>query len=532
MNIITDDWMPVTLRSGRSTSISPAGIASRDDPPIRLAFARADWNLAGLELLIGLIYLVAPPADEDDWHELSGSHNVGPLNERLRRLAPWFHLDALEGPRFLQDMERIDGNLLPCDRLCIDAPGENAIKGNTDLLVKRTQGLVFSRSTAAIALYSLQQFAPNGGSGNRTSMRGGGPMVTLVEPTPDATLMEIVWANVPDGEPIDVANSEAVAEALPWTASTRTSGKPNSAVDAPERRAIGPSAQVFFGMPRRINLAFGDTSAECALSGACDERPVIGFRQVKHGTNYGQWLHPNTPYYRVKQGSEPLPVHPKPGRFGYRHYRGTVLRDDRSSLRSRAACVDTYERERDDTRPARLIVGGWAMDNMKALDFVMSLEPVPLSRLTDDAEARAIRAIEAAEIIGGNLSVALKNALGIDPKATDPVSTSRQRFYEETDGAFRELLHALITDPESSVATDVWRKALGKVALRLFDGETKNLIVSVSPERARKILEARRMILAATGGYSKSGKSLFVLLDLTPPRKAGEKLQSTENSSE
>ena len=523
MNIITDEWMPIVRHSGAPATIAPAEIASRDDPPVRLAFARPDWNLGGLELLIGLMYLAAPPKGEDDWHERAGTHEPDALSGRLRPFVPWFDLDAPDGPRFLQDLDSFEAGLLPCERLFIDAPGEKTIKDNGDLLFKRTPGLVFSRASAAIALYTFQQHAPSGGAGNRTSMRGGGPMVTLVEPRPGATLMEIVWANVPDGKPLDPSDEAAVASALPWTAPTRTSGSVGSGVQPPEDRGVGPSPQVYFGMPRRIRCEFGDERTACDLTGVVDERPVVGFRQVKHGPNYGQWTHPNTPYYRVKAGSESLPVHPKPGRFGYRQYRGIVVRDTESGLRTRAACVETYERERDDgNQPARLIVGGWAMDNMKALDFLLATEPAPLSRLSEEAQSRVVRAIEAAEIVGGNLAVALKNALGIEPKAADAVSSTRRRFYEITDVPFGALLRALTGDAADDTATDDWRRALGRAALGLFDGATTALVPTVAPERAREILDARRLILSAVGGYSKSGRNLFQLLDLSPPEKSGK----------
>jgi len=529
MNIITDVWIPVVFRSGETGTVAPSSLARLDDPPTRLAFARADWNLAGLELLIGLTYLADPPIDSDDWRKRTGTHREEELADRLAPLAPWFSLDASKGPRFLQDLEPLGGTVLPCERLCIDTPGEKTVRDNGDLLVKRTPGLLLSRATAAIALYAFQQFAPSGGAGNRTSMRGGGPMVTLVEPKAGASLMDIVWANVPNGRPLDPTDGAAVAAALPWTAPTRTSGSPNSKIHEPESNSDAPCAQVYFGMPRRIRVEFGDKSAHCALTGISDDRPAVGFRQLKHGPDYGQWTHPSTPYYRMKQGAEALAVHPKAGRFGYRQYRGIVLKDHGSNLRTRAACVETYERERDDRRePARLIVGGWAMDNMKALDFVLSAEPAPLSSLSELAEGRVVRAIEGAEIIAGNLSIALKNALGVEPKATDVVSSIRRRFYVDSDDAFRKLLRTLTNDPDDLTATDLWRKALLRIALAFFDGSTRDLVPIVAPERAREILDARRLILVSGTGYSKSGEKLFGLLDLTLPEKKGKKPKDTE----
>jgi CRISPR system Cascade subunit CasA len=104
-----------------------------------------------------------------------------------------FSLDG-EGPRFLQDFSPLGGEPRPVEALFIEAPGANALKLNTDLLVKRERIRVLSRGSAAMALYTLQQFAPSGGAGHRTSLRGWGPLVTLVVPgAPDNDRPLTLW---------------------------------------------------------------------------------------------------------------------------------------------------------------------------------------------------------------------------------------------------------------------------------------------------------------------------------------------------
>ena len=115
-------------------------------------------------------------------------------------------------------------------------------------MVKRDRYAGLPLPTAAMALYTLQAHAPAGGAGNRTSMRGGGPMVTLVRPRGGETpLWSLVWANVPEGRPLapdDLA-------ALPWMRSTRTS-ETGATVEQPAADHDPPEA--FFGMPRRLRL--------------------------------------------------------------------------------------------------------------------------------------------------------------------------------------------------------------------------------------------------------------------------------------
>jgi hypothetical protein len=53
--------------------------------------------------------------------------------------------------------------------ILIDGSSEESDKRNLDVMV---DVVGFSPSTAALALYVLQQFAPSGGRGHRQSMRG------------------------------------------------------------------------------------------------------------------------------------------------------------------------------------------------------------------------------------------------------------------------------------------------------------------------------------------------------------------------
>ena len=98
--------------------------------------------------------------------------------------APFAHAFALDGdgPRFLQDLEDLVADAEPIERLLIEAPGECTNSENTDLMVHRGRVISLGRATAAIALYTFQSWAPAGGAGNRTGLRGGGPLITMVMP--------------------------------------------------------------------------------------------------------------------------------------------------------------------------------------------------------------------------------------------------------------------------------------------------------------------------------------------------------------
>ena len=212
LNLISDPWIPVRRRSGRDT-IRPDQIAEPD--VLRPDWPRPDLNLACYELLIGLVYLAHPPNGSDD---RTHPPDAATLRAAMKPLAPAFNLLG-DGPRFLQDLELLEGNGNPPEMLFIDSAGDSTAKKNADLMVRRGRYPTLALPLAAMALYTLQAFAPSGGAGNRTSMRGGGPMVTLVKPAEEG----LVAAGVGERAEGRAARSRTIWTALPWMRATETS---------------------------------------------------------------------------------------------------------------------------------------------------------------------------------------------------------------------------------------------------------------------------------------------------------------------
>ena len=80
------------------------------------------------------------------------------LDAAFEPLAPAFQLDG-DGPRFMQDFDNLDGAGNRVAGLLIDAPGDNTIRRNTDILVKRGQVTTLCRASAAMALFTLQAYS-------------------------------------------------------------------------------------------------------------------------------------------------------------------------------------------------------------------------------------------------------------------------------------------------------------------------------------------------------------------------------------
>jgi CRISPR system Cascade subunit CasA len=322
-------------------------------------------------------------------------------------------------------------------------------------------------------------------------MRGGGPLVTLVEPRPGCALWEMVWANVPCGAPREPGG-------LPWMRPIRVSEKSQEIHETPET-----AIEAFFGMPRRLRLVFEDGR-------------VTGVIQRPYGTNYGLWRHPLTPYYRVKPGEAPLPVHPRAGRFGYRNWLGVLAQaQDNEGLRERAAALDEYDgRVREGEQvAARVIVAGWAMDNMKPLDFTLSVQP--FVSLPGDA-ARMLRGlVEAAEQAG----LALRTAL--DPVLAGGAAreAEREAFHTGTEAAFRDRFHELGAGEAPEDVARRWLKDLRGEALARFDALALPGLDQRETDVIECIVGARRLLLATFVGYGKYGEALFGKLELERPAK-------------
>ena len=326
------------------------------------AWPRPDLNLACHELLIGLIYLACPPQDEDCPPCTCLIRR--PFGRRMAPLASAFNLLG-EGPRFLQDFDPLEGTPNPPDMLFIDSAGDSTAKKNADLMVRRCRYEALPLPLAAMALFTLQAFAPSGGAGNRTSMRGGGPLVALVRPKGEG-LWPLIWANVPYG----AALQPDELSLLPWMRPTVTSK--SGQVVVPEGDPMdAPPPEMFFGQPRRLRLV-------------ADGDAVTGVIQRPYGTNYAQWVHDLSPYYEDAKG-QVLPMHPKPGPFGYRNWRGVILQSDKHR-RPR-----NLKRHLDQMTPGTprvdLIVAGWAMSNMKPLGFPL----VGTTGISSDVRSGTVR---------------------------------------------------------------------------------------------------------------------------------------------
>ena len=489
LNLITDPWIPVRRESGRDPGIRPDQIAEPD--VLFPDWPRPDLNLACLELLIGLVYLACPPKDAKDWK--TRQPDADALRKALEPLAPAFNLLG-DGPRFLQDFESIEGESKTPDILFMDSAGQSkeTLKKNVDLMVKRDRYLALEPKLAAMALYTLQAFASGGGPGHRTSMRGGGPMVTLVRPQ-DKGLWSLIWANVPQGESL----SENKLEELPWMRPTSTSEKGKGPTTPPEGEL--PHPEVFFGQPRRMRLV------------ADDKGNVVEIIQKNLGTNYESWVHPLSPYYRNAQ-AQLLPMHPpKDGVFSYRNWHGVVLRDNENI---RARCLERFIHEREN-EDCHLVVGGWIMDKATAVDFLWA--EAPIFHLDSNGEEMAERLVTAAEQAAYSLAIAVRDSKGEKDLKTGRGMSTREMFYMKTQASFETQLSNIVGGKVTDIPKS-WLRDLHSTALSIFNAEVMPGLADLSETRRQAAVNARKNLSFTFNGYGVVGRKLFSALDLPPPQ--------------
>jgi len=534
-NLLNDAWLPARRAQGQFERIRPAGITSdiEANPVVAIDWPRADFRVACIEFLIGLIATACPPADDEDaW--IDGWENPPPPETLSAAFAPIAHAFNLDGPgpRFLQDFDDLPGDPDSPETLLIEAPGANTRRNNTALLVKPGRVSRLSRSAAAMALFTLQCYAPSGGRGNLTSVRGGGPLTTLVLPAGERSLWHLVWANTPRrNQPLPADLSRV----FPWLAPTRTADRFPATTPA-ETHPL----QAFWGMPRRIRLDFADNGEglPCDLTGGVDPVIVTGWRQRPNGVKYVGWEHPLSPAYRDNKTGAWLPVHPQPGGIGYRHWVAIALPDQAGTHRLARSIADWPARSANvsdsDARP-RLFAAGYDMDNMKARAFVESEMPLPGAG-PDAAKALsevAHRLVNAAGVAAAALRGAVRLACFGGDATTDsaPLAAVYESFWAATQDRFFALLPDNPAGGWEAALKPIaapWQRFVKFTALRLFD-EAAPLDPSAASCNPQRIVEARRNLFGTLDGRGPMGGRLFEALNLPPPEpKAKRRKRATE----
>src|SRR3989338_7253304 len=146
MNLINDAWIPVRRKNGEKIKIAPwqttEGVGTNREI-VELAAVRPDFNGALIQFLIGLLQTTCAPKGNSDWLKwLNNPPSADELKSKFEPISFAFNLDG-DGPRFMQDFDLGKDNNKKTEeaieKLLIDAPGDQTLKQNKDLFIKRNR---------------------------------------------------------------------------------------------------------------------------------------------------------------------------------------------------------------------------------------------------------------------------------------------------------------------------------------------------------------------------------------------------------
>ncbi|WP_051434285.1 type I-E CRISPR-associated protein Cse1/CasA [Desulfonatronum lacustre] len=505
-NLIQERWISVRRVDGSTDKIAPWEVSGGDPPCVDLSLPRMDFRSAMFEFLIGLVQTIFPPKDATEWKEkLVSPPAPEELLQAMERIKSYFNLFEKK-PLFLQDFElsASDSSVNHISGLLIDSPGDNALRLNSDFFVKRGRVEALCPPCAAMGLFTLQAFAPSGGKGNRTSLRGGGPLSTI---TLGETLWEKIWLNV---LPLNEKGVESLpashtipGSVFPWAAPTRTSEKKGSEILPQDVHFL----HAYWGMPRRILLLPEETSAPetcsiCSLQGTTVVKEYI---QRPYGYNYGDgWTHPLTPYRYQAGDVPPLAVKGAANITGYVNWLGLVygnIHEDRGSVKP-ALCIHR-QRKSSPNGSARILASGFDMDNMKPRQWCEG--ELPFVAVADDYREDfrewVEKLVQAADKVKSNLMFGLKEGLFHEIKRRD-VSADQTRlsnasgmFWGYTEASFYELVRTMVPVLEHESEEDLlklrlrWAHVLEQACEKLFQAEVQSALFH--PDHARRIHAAQ-----------------------------------------
>lgn len=451
LNVAMDPWLPAILKDGSKKDIAPWQIGSA----VKLDAPRAPWNGALTEFLISLFQTMLLPEDAAEWRRF---WEDPPSEEYLKReLSKAQLLFTLRGRLpFLQDgsieHEKFER---PIGKLLLDGISDNQEKKNSALFTRKVDALCGPCATAA--LWDLQAHSPQGGAGYYTSLRGGGPVTTLVLAD---DLWHTVWVNVVEQAALGIQGRPDPGTFFPW-------------VNVHDRKVESTKEHplhVFWNMPRRLLMGQHDTG----VCGVCGIEALVykTFYKCPGGLQYAEtdWRHPLSPYVRLKSGG--YAVRGTEGNLaGYRNWLGLLV--DTPAGEGVPALVVRRWLERDVKGTSLRLWGyGYRCDMASVLEWCEGQMPIIQSNgHRKEIDRFVITLVTLAQRGEECLSDSLRGAAKSAGRSDLPTSDPALEFWRKTETLFHETLQQGITDPSKEnleKTVEAWSDLIRKVALHIY----------------------------------------------------------------
>lgn len=473
-NLIVDAWIPVIRQDGSTDTIRPCDITSdfESNPIVGFNIVRTDFKCAVIQFLIGLMQTAFPPHTND---ESLLYYNDPPTPETLQKVFLTFKNSFnIQGssPLFLQDFDDLtDCELNPISQLILGEAGVKTLKLNTDFFVRRGRYEKLSLSDSIIALMCLQQIAPCGGVGHRTSLRGGGPTTTLLIPEFDNALWRKIWINITvDDQPLPEKNL-----IFPWLSETHTNTE-----TTPEN---SHHLQAFWGMPRRIRLVINKD--EC----------VTHYKTKNYGTNYpsDKWMHPLTPYRRKDDKFFPI-LTPK-GWLTYENWLHIAIGNSKFFI---AKCIRECVHKN-----VKIWCFGYAVDNAKIVCWNESI--TPYYHISEDTITVKNDSLENMVLLSSstvsNLQYSINKCIN-KPIKREWWAKTESKFFELVDVLYKELQLNNDIDTENFIYE--WYVYLCKTAMMMFVQHAESSCFEY--ESIKKYINAKKQLKKSLQKQSKNPK--------------------------
>ena len=517
---------PIPLRLGKSA----------DNPVVDIAAPRPDFRGALYQFLIGLVQTAFAPEDDNEWEEKwKEIPKCEDLRKAFERFSKAFELDADNGPAFMQDFNMPEkAKSEDIYSLFIDAPGDNTVKGNKDLFVKRGTMTGLCDPCFATALFTLQINASSGGAGHRTCLRGGGPLTTLVvQNTKFANIWSIIWLNILTLDKKFKLPETITPDIFPWMGSTRDSepieeSKEDKASRLKSQKTITKKElnqikrdreiakliypnqvdelQQYWNTPRRIRLT-GKT--EQGICNCCGKEALIrkSYLSKNYGCNYADtWQHSLSPYYCTKETDGTLSLNAfkgKEGGFCYSDWLSLTIGGNEGELA--AAVVKSFNESKffriGKLEQMRVWCFGYDMDKDKARCWYEQTMPLIVLPKGTQEECITIiqRIILAADETAKILVDQIKAAWFSRPKdAKVDTRFISGSFWETTESAFfstvEQLRAAIESDKLTARILSEWRNTIISAAEKIFDRFALN--ATDEPRNMKRIALAAKALSA------------------------------------